>query len=110
MKRVVLFIMLFAAMVAFADITAPKQAIAAATPPPVAVVIIACTGAPTSAPPVPYTVASVDGSSGSPTITPGSDCAGAVASTKSVGFWIRRIVTSPQDTSLVFIMVNTKDE
>jgi hypothetical protein len=69
---------------------------------------IACTGAPAASPAVPYTVATVDGTVGSPTIMLGSDCAGAVALAKSSGFWIRRINDSP--TTLVFIMLNTKDE
>jgi hypothetical protein len=108
MKRAVLFTLSFAAVMGFARIAAPQQAIAATTPPPIAVLIIACNGAPAATPAVPYTVATVDGSSSSLGIASGGDCAGAVALAKQSGYWIRRINESP--TTIIFIMLNTKDE
>jgi hypothetical protein len=54
-------------------------------------------------------VTTVDTSFSSPTITLGTNCASAVATAKSSGFWIRRILGAAQDASLVFVMVNSKD-
>jgi hypothetical protein len=107
MKRALMLFVTFS-LFGVGLIAEPRQSMAATTPPPVAVLIIACTGAPAAVPAVPYTVATVDGTAGSPTITPGGDCAGAVALAKKSGFWIRRITES--SLTLVFIMLNTKDE
>jgi glycerol uptake facilitator-like aquaporin len=106
MKRAFMLVVTFL-LFATGLITGPQQAMAATTPPPIAVIIIGCTA--TAGPPPTYTVTTVDTSFSSPTITLGTNCASAVATAKSSGFWIRRILGAAQDTSLVFVMVNSKD-
>jgi hypothetical protein len=110
MKGAAFFVMILAAA-GLVRVAEPKQAVAATTPPPLAVVIISCVGNPLASPtPANYVVATVDVSPNSPVIPTSGSCAAAVAAGLSGGLFIRNIGHGANDTVIVYTLRTGKEQ